>query len=217
MASISVGDIVLCSQIAYRLLAAATVGRRDAPSDLRELSTVLLALNCSLTHLQNAVEIISSRSINADPETIAVQQNLGFMVVSCRKVLEDLERSTAKYRDAIEDPRSIQGCHTAGTSRIVKIKSQWRSFMWVFRGESLTRYRQKLETHTAAINLILNTCIWSTADRIENNTRRQNQRMEELLCQASYLNGRVSAFMHPVASVRDSESRLLALQPALPA
>lgn len=158
MASISIGDIILCSQITYRLLAAATIGRRNAPRDLRELENVLLALNCSLAHLQNVAEIIPSRNIRPEPEIIDVQQHLSLMVRSCRQVLEDLEQTTAKYRDTIKGPTST--CDGANTSRLVKVKSHWRRFMWDLRGESLTRYRHKLETHTAAINLILNTCIW---------------------------------------------------------
>ncbi|CAG8218277.1 unnamed protein product, partial [Penicillium salamii] len=216
---ISVGDIVLCSQIAYRLLAAATNGRRNASRDLRELEDVLLALNCSLAHLQNVAEIIPSRNTRAEPGIVDVKQQLGVMVRSCRQVLEDLEQMTAKYRDAIKDPNLTQACDSAGTSRLVKVKSHWRRFMWDLRGESLTRYRHKLETHTAAINLILNTCIWSTTDRIEDTTRRQNQRIEELLYQATHLNSGISALMHnfhlAVASHHPSQSHILSLPPAL--
>ncbi|CAG8929317.1 unnamed protein product [Penicillium salamii] len=216
MASLSVGDIVLCSQIAYRLLTAGTIGRKNAPRDLRELDNVLLALSCSLSHLENAVEVKSSGNCNPNPHAVDVQQNLGFMIRSCCTVLEDLERATAKYRDIIREPSSAQ---MGSNARFVKIKSQWRRFMWDFREESLTRYRQKLETHTAAINLILNTCIWSAADRIENNIRRQNQMMEMLLYQPSHLNGRFSALVHNVHlpdTSNHAESRLLSLLPALP-
>ncbi|CAI7586349.1 unnamed protein product [Penicillium bialowiezense] len=200
MASLSVGDIILCTQIVYRLLTAATIGRKSALRDLRELESVLLGLSCSLDHLQNVTAVILSREANLSPESDAInlQQSFGVMIHSCRKALEDLEQATAKYRDTIKEPSSTQTLGSTGPSRLVKIKSQWRSFMWDFRGESLTRYRQKLETHTAAINLMLNTFMWSSMDRIENDTRRQNQRMEELLYQASYLNRTVTTPMHEV-------------------
>ena len=160
MTSPSIGDIVLCSQIAYRLLTAATIGRRDAPRDLRELDGVLLAMNCSLSHLHEVAAGISPQNMNLIPGIIDVQQNLGLMVRSCRQVLEDLEKSTVKYRDTIQDPTSAESSDHPGTSRRAKFRSQWRRFMWDLRGESLTRYRQKLETHIAAINLMLSTCIW---------------------------------------------------------
>lgn len=158
MASISIGDIVLCSQIACRILTAATTGRKNAPRDLRELDSVLVALTCSLGHLQHVVEVGSSQNHNPNPNAVDIVQNLSFMVHSCRAVLEDLERTTAKYRDVIKDPSATQSLDGSSATRYVK--SHWRRFMWDLRGESLTRHRQKLETHTAAINLILNTCIW---------------------------------------------------------
>lgn len=160
MASLSVGDIILCSQIVYRLLTAATIGRKSALRDLRELESVLLGLSCSLDHLQNVTAAILSREANPNPNSVDIQQSFGVMVHSCRKALEDLEQANAKYRETVKEPSSTQTLGSTGPSRLVKIKSQWRSFMWDFRGESLTRYRQKLETHTAAINLMLNTFMW---------------------------------------------------------
>lgn len=159
MVGISIGDIVLCTQIACRILTAATIGRKNAPRDLRELESVLVALTCSLGHLQNAVEV-GSQNHSPNPNAVDILQNLGFMVHSCRTVLEDLERTTAKYRDIIKGPSATQSLEGSSPVRLTKIKSHWRRFMWDLRGESLTRHRQKLQTHTAAINLILNTCIW---------------------------------------------------------
>jgi hypothetical protein len=160
MASASIGDIVLCSQIAYRLITAATSGRKNAPRDLEELEHTLLALRFSITHLQKTFAVTLSRNTNVEPNTADIQQHLGFMIRSCRQTLEDLERVTAKYRDTIKDSTSIQSTSSPGYTPLTKLKIEWRRFVWDLRGESLTRYRQKLETHTAAINLMLNTCIW---------------------------------------------------------
>ncbi|CAI7573731.1 unnamed protein product [Penicillium glandicola] len=65
---------------------------------------------------------------------------------------------------------------------------QWRRIMWDLRGESLGQYRRKLESHLDAINLLLNTLIWSATDRIEQDGVRQGRRIEELLHQASHFN-----------------------------
>ncbi|KAJ5361975.1 hypothetical protein N7541_002819 [Penicillium brevicompactum] len=160
MASLSVGDIVLCSQIVYRLLAAATVGRRDAPRDIRELDNVLLALNLSLDHLCKVAAVDSSQQNDMDPSAVDIRHNLKFMIQSCRQTLEDLERTTFKYREMMRTSRSTNRSSSSPVSQVSRLKSQWRRFMWDLRGESLASYRKKLETHTAAINLMLNTCIW---------------------------------------------------------
>lgn len=160
MTGLSVGDIVLCSQIVYRLLAAATIGRKNAHNDLKELETVLLAMDLALKYLQRVAMAISSRNTRLDRDSFDIQQNLGLMIHSCRQNLEALEEATLKYRDAVKVSNESHGRVARRAPQLAKLKSQWRRFMWDFRGKSLTQYRQKLETHVAALNLVLNTCIW---------------------------------------------------------
>ncbi|KAJ5771324.1 uncharacterized protein N7511_003375 [Penicillium nucicola] len=198
MASVSIGDIVLCSQIAYRLITAATSGRKNAPRDLTELNNTLLALSFSLAHLQKTCTGILSRNTTQETNARDIQEHLGLMVRSCRQTLEDLERMTAKYRDTIKDPTEISSSASPGSIYRAKVRIQWRRFMWDLREESLTRYRHKLETHTAAINLMLSTCIWSTADRIEEDGRRQAQRLDELLRRTSHVDGTFSRLMQSI-------------------
>ncbi|CAI7591166.1 unnamed protein product [Penicillium palitans] len=190
----SIGDIVLCSQITYRLFTAATIGRKNAPRDLRELEDVLFGLNCSLSQLQKASLVISSRNFNAlDHDATGVSQQLGFMVRSCLQTLGHLESTTEKYRATVTTPSLV--LHDEHKAKFLhsqqftaQVKTQWRRIMWDLRGESLSQYRRKLESHLGAINLLLNTLIWSATDRIEQDGMRQGRRIEELLHQASRFN-----------------------------
>lgn len=159
---LSIGDIILCSQITYRLLAAATSGRKNAPLGLRELEDTLFGLNYSLSHLQRASNTVLSRS-NYDAGDI--HRQLGFMIRSCRQTLETLEKATAKYRETAKKPvpmpQSYKGLKFCSQHKFTtQVKIQWRRFIWDLKGESLSRYRRKLESHTDAINLLLVTCIW---------------------------------------------------------
>ena len=54
----SVSDIILVSQLAYKLYLTVTSGRRAAGKDLRELEDVLFGLRCALDHLAKATEDI---------------------------------------------------------------------------------------------------------------------------------------------------------------
>lgn len=208
----SIGDIVLCSQITYRLFTAATTGRKNAPRDLRELEGVLFSLNCSLSQLKRASLVISSRKFSTlDHDATDVSQQLGFMVRSCLQTLGHLETATDKYRAAVTTPSLV--FHNRHRLKILhsqqfttQVKTQWRRIMWDLRGESLSQYRRKLESHLGAINLLLNTLIWyvvqcnhhldllslmhsrSATDRIEQDGMRQGRRIEELLHQASHFN-----------------------------
>ncbi|KAJ5519204.1 hypothetical protein N7453_001626 [Penicillium expansum] len=197
---LSIGDIIICSQITYRLFAAATSGRKNAPRGLKELEDTLFSLHCSLNLLQGVSDTVLSRSYC---DTSDIQGQLGFMIRSCRQTLEELEKATAKYREAVKEPvpmpRSYRGRGLKLSQKFTTgVKIQWRMFMWDLRGKSLSQYRQKLEAHTDAINLLLSTLIWSATDRIEEGGRRQEQRMEELLHQASHFNG---ALFHPTQNL----------------
>ncbi|CAG8922772.1 unnamed protein product [Penicillium salamii] len=218
MASLSVGDVVLCSQIVYRLLAAATTGRKKAHNDLKELESVLLALNISLGHLQRVVLDISPQNAELDPDSFDIQQTLGFMIHSCRQNLQTLEEATLKYRDTVKVSSKNYGSETHRMPQLVELRSQWRSFIWDFRGKSLThlQYRQKLETHVAALNLVLNTCTWSATSRIENNSQRQNQRMEALAFQSSCSSGIPFSPMHNVHPSVEYNEALRSQQSSLP-
>ncbi|KAK4861535.1 hypothetical protein LT330_003570 [Penicillium expansum] len=192
---LSIGDIVLCSQITYRLFTAATSGRKNAPRDLRELESVLFSLHCSLDRLQKASMVILSRtSRTLDDDQIDVSQQLGFMVRSCLQTLGHLERATDKYRELVTmPPLVLHNKHTVvGFLHLqqvsTQVKTQWRQIMWDLRGESLSQYRRKLKSHLDAINLFLNTLIWSATDRIEQNGMRQGRRIDELLRRTSYFN-----------------------------
>ncbi|CAG8016624.1 unnamed protein product [Penicillium salamii] len=185
---LSIGDIIICSQITYRLLTAATSGRKNAAFGLRELEDTLFGLNCSLSHLQRASNTVSSRSYYDAGD---MQGQLGFMIRSCRQTLEALEKATAKYRENEKKPVPIPESYKSlkfSSQFTTQVKVQWRRFIWDLKGESLSQYRRKLESHTDAINLLLITCIWTATDRIEENDRRQEQRMEELVRQASHFN-----------------------------
>ncbi|OQE41440.1 hypothetical protein PENCOP_c005G05966 [Penicillium coprophilum] len=212
----SIGDLVLCSQITYRLFTAATTGRKNAPRDLQELEGVLFGLNCSLTQVQRASVIIFSRNFNTldDAADVApdvapdVAQQLGFMIRSCLQTLEHLERATDKYRATVTTPSLLHGKPRANflnsQQLTSQVKLQWRRIMWDLRGESLTQYRRKLESHLNVVNLLLNVLIWSATDRIEQNGMRQGKRIEELLHRTSYFNNVSNA--HPKYIVLNSLS-----------
>ena len=155
----SIGDIILCSQITYRLFVAATSGRKHAPRGLRELEDILIGLNCSLNHLQR-----TSIAVLSDHVADEVQDQLGFMLHSCRRTLEDLETTTAKYFEAGKRPALTSDCQKgprlSSHGIVTQVKKQWRRFVWDLQGESLTKYRRKLQSHTDALNLFLGTLIW---------------------------------------------------------
>lgn len=197
----SIGDIILCTKIAHRIFSALTKGRKKASRDLNELKDALFGLCCALDILQRDHKAIVAKAASK-PNIIAAQinQHVGYMITSCHETPEELDNATAKDREAADDsPLPAPHCH-----HIVRI--QWKRILWDLRGDSLIKYRRKLQSHTDSINLLLSTFIWSVlclplstnrfklynfrtaTDRIEEDSKYHARKLNELLHQTSHFN-----------------------------
>lgn len=146
------GDIILCAQIAHRLYTSMTKGRKQAPQDLQELQNALFGLCYALDTLKHENEAIAMRT--SSEHTIAIN----YMIQSCQETLHQLDNDTAQYREAIHDRQNP----TWGpiTPIRTQLKIQWKRLKWSFRGDTLTKYRSKLQTYTDSLNLLLSTFLW---------------------------------------------------------
>jgi hypothetical protein len=228
---ISIGDIVLCAQLAHHLFSSITTGRRRAPQDLKELQGALFGLYCALGILRREYETVAMRM------TFEHRAALAYMIRSCKEALHELDNATASYREAIGDR------HAATGPIRMYLRVQWKRIMWSFRGDTLMIYRRKLQTHTDSLNLLLNTLIWSVSrsitpsayytrspevyraswnetknvvifsscrsatGRIEESGRSHGQRLSELLQQASRFNYEFQQSMRTLQATAQSTRR----------
>lgn len=167
----SIGDIILCTQIAHRLFSSVTKGRKNAPRDLKELEDALLGLCYTLDLLQINHKVIIDNA-TSKPNVVAAHMNmdLGYMLKSCQETLTELDNATAKYRESANDlPHTVaHDDHVIAIARMpppqlfrAQVRIQWKRIMWDLRGDSLTKYRQKLQSHTNSISVLLSIFIWS--------------------------------------------------------
>ncbi len=176
--SFSVGDIILVSQLAYKLYSNLTTGRCSAAKDLKELEDVLFGLRCALDHLSKAAKSISSTASDSqDANAVEVRHKLDAMINSCGATLLELDSVTKKYREAVEPAQDevvdddAEGASAVGAStRPSKKRSlaqfkesvrvNWMKVRWDVERKSLGEYRAKLQSHTDAITIVLNTFLW---------------------------------------------------------
>ncbi|OAL33502.1 hypothetical protein AYO20_07188 [Fonsecaea nubica] len=173
----SIGDIILLGQLSYKLYDTVTTGRRNASRELQELGDVLFGLNCALDHLRHVAGDISkaaSTSLSNDSHGREMQQALDQMVQNCAVTLNDLDSVTKKYRDGAmvsennENNEGVESGAGSGSRRGQKrrqvlknaIASNWAKIRWDIDKDSLKAYRDKLQAHINAINLVLSTFHW---------------------------------------------------------
>lgn len=166
-----IGDIVLTAQLAYRLYDTLATDNELAA---RELSNVLFSLRCSLDHLSRQANEIWARTSypeNQDPDRM--HGDLDTMIASCAATLTGLEKLFAKYasKDGVNaSPGSqVQTRAEIGAGdksqfslsrlkRAVKIGST--RIHWSKDSQLFTEYRERLQSHVDAINMVLTTFLW---------------------------------------------------------
>jgi hypothetical protein len=166
---VSIGDVILVSQLSYKCYQSITAGRKGASRDLEELGDVLFGLRCALNHLQNVVEDISrDSSATQDVRAIEMRDRLGQMIQGCASTLEDLDSATSKYRvGAVQDDTSLITVDEASASESAyrtrlrrRLAANMTKIRWDMDKSTFKAYRDKLQAHADAINLVLNTFLW---------------------------------------------------------
>ncbi|EON69138.1 hypothetical protein W97_08324 [Coniosporium apollinis CBS 100218] len=149
--SVSIGDILLLSRLAYRLGQTFTSGRNSAPAEFHEVQNQLYSLHDALNYLADQDETTSG--INHDgtaSSTVAPPDGvLGRMVANCRGTLDHLEKVVETYTEL--DPDVVQPKDT--DRRRWRFKENWKKIKWTTEGGNLDKLKQSLAIHLNALNL----------------------------------------------------------------
>jgi hypothetical protein len=88
------------------------------------------------------------------------KEKLDVMINSCASTLQELDTVTKRYRDV--ESQANKGKTKLRTLEDVKksFRVNWQRVRWDQEKQSLQQYREKLKSHTDAINLILTSMIW---------------------------------------------------------
>jgi Skp family chaperone for outer membrane proteins len=115
------------------------------------------------------VEDISNTATTQHPQAARdaeMRTKLDQMVKNCANTLEDLDSATKKYREGAEQDKDEDygSDKQSSLTRTAKLKRRLASnitkVQWDMDKDTLKVYREKLQTHTDAINLVLNTFLW---------------------------------------------------------
>ncbi|CAN9271246.1 unnamed protein product [Alternaria alternata] len=171
---------ILVSQLAYGLYASVSSGRKAASRDLRELEEVLFSLKCALDHLGEV-----SNDVLARPGFryggSGFKEKLDVMIDSCASTLQELDEVTKKYRDV--ESQAIKGKPRLRTMEDMKksIRVNWQRVRWDHEKQSLQQYREKLKSHTDAINLMLTSVIWANTAFADSTSQKNHETTQSLL------------------------------------
>lgn len=153
--SVSIGDAIMLSTLAYRLGQTFTSGRKSAPAQFVEVENQLYSLGQALKFLgtQDAKSAGEAAESTADSTTVLAQQDdiLGRMVSNCRVTLRHLEQVIAKYTELgatsnEPDPPSRKRWRK-------EIMENWKKIRWTTEGGDLDKLKSNLAVHISGLTL----------------------------------------------------------------
>ncbi len=146
----SVGDILMLSQLAWKIECAFTSGQTDAPAEFEEVEYELRSLSKSLTLLAECLDESNTTSSRADRKTKEVLLKI---LSSCRETLEHVNSIVIQYQEL----KSPAGDRNTASSRFWKplLIENYRTLCWTSEGGTIRDLRNMLHMHTNSISLTM--------------------------------------------------------------
>ncbi|MCJ1400113.1 hypothetical protein MMC11_003316 [Xylographa trunciseda] len=158
----SIGDILMLSQLAWKIGCAFTAGQAGAPAQFQEVENELKSLTTAITLLAESLDEDGSLLARADERT---REGLDKILGCCRQTLNDLDSFVSQYQE-IRRFDEAGGLATQKSWRSVLLKN-YKKIMWTTEGGSIQSLRNMLAMHTQSISLTLQALQTRSLSRLE--------------------------------------------------
>ncbi|KAH0548294.1 hypothetical protein GP486_008008, partial [Trichoglossum hirsutum] len=131
----SIGDVLLLSQLAWRIGCAFTTGRPFAPPEFHEVECELKTLTKGLDLLAEALDDDNSILMRTDDK---IKVGLNKVLFNCQQCLDDLNAFVTRYQE-IKRPEGevgTRGIHGVKTWKPILLKN-WQSVWWTGDGGNI--------------------------------------------------------------------------------
>ncbi|KAL9129707.1 MAG: hypothetical protein Q9217_001910 [Psora testacea] len=172
--SISVGDVMLLSSLAWKIGRAFTVGRGVAPAEFSEVKNELEGLASAIVSLCNALEEDGSILASADDRT---KEGLDTILDSCRQTLENLESLVNQYQDVIKPEGERGNIQRKWTSSFIR---NYKKMWWTSEGGNIQDLRNMLQMHVQSITLTMQALQSKSLSRLERTVEPMAKQVEGL-------------------------------------
>jgi hypothetical protein len=147
---LSVGDILMLSQQAWKIGRAFRKGQYSAPEEFAEVEREANGLSDALKLTAEALHADGSILSRAEPET---RSAVNAILESAARTLGDLESFVEQY--SVIKKRETKGGFVLEKTWSEVIIANWKTFKWTTEGGSITELRNILQMHTNTINLTM--------------------------------------------------------------
>lgn len=148
----SIGDILMLSQLAWKIGRAFTAGRKGAPAEFQGVEAEINGVAKSLKLLAETLFADSEDGLlqRADRET---QDAIATILNSCHRTVHDLDSLMDQYQ-VIKKHRTPGG-FAIERSWSDLVLTQYKTMMWTTEGGDIQNLRNILQTHTSTITVTM--------------------------------------------------------------
>ena len=147
---LSVGDILMLSQHAWKIGRAFTQGRNSAPAEFAEVEREANGLSDALKLTAETLHADGSILSRAEPETRGA---VNAILDSAGRTLGDLESFIERYQ--VIRKRETTSGFVVERSWSEVVMANYKTFKWTTEGGDITDLRNMLQMHTNTINLTM--------------------------------------------------------------
>lgn len=158
----SVGDILMLSQLAWKIGRAFTTGKKSSPAEFAEVERESNGLSVALKLVAETLHEDTSVLSHADKNT---QLAVSTILASASTTLSDLESFVDQYR-VIKQKRT-DGGFIVERSWSEAVIANYKKVKWTTEGGDITELRNMLHMHTNTINLTMQALQSKSMARIE--------------------------------------------------
>lgn len=159
---LSVGDILMLSQTAWKIGRAFTAGKNSAPAEFAEVERESNSLSEALKLVAETLHSNGSILDQADDDTKSAVNSI---LESAHKTLSDLESFVERYQ-VIKKKETTGGFVVERTWSEVVI-ANYKTFKWTTEGGDISELRDMLNVHTNSINLTMQALQSKSLARLE--------------------------------------------------
>ncbi|UJO18753.1 uncharacterized protein CLAFUR5_07098 [Fulvia fulva] len=147
---LSVGDILMLSQTAWKIGRAFTHGKKSAPSEFAEIEREANGLSDALKLVAETLHSDGSILSQADNDT---KSAISAILESAHRTLDDLDSFVDRYQ--VIKKKETNAGFVVERSWSDVVLANYNKFKWTTEGGDVTELRNMLQMHTSSINLTM--------------------------------------------------------------
>ncbi|KAF2093913.1 hypothetical protein NA57DRAFT_47393 [Rhizodiscina lignyota] len=182
----SIGDILMLSQIAWKIGRAFTAGRRGAPPEFLDIETEVNGLATSLKRLvevlfnddQDNGDVGTGEGLLAQADR-RTRLGMATILMSCQRTLQDLDSLVTQYQD-VKTFRTSGGATIKDKGWSEVVLRSYTTMMWTAEGGNIVDLRDMLHLHTSTVILTIQALQSKSLARLERTVNPMAARIDDI-------------------------------------